>query len=44
VRAVKFGIFHEHQLPRPWNDGDELREPLRGFQAAGVAAFMNPAR
>jgi alkanesulfonate monooxygenase SsuD/methylene tetrahydromethanopterin reductase-like flavin-dependent oxidoreductase (luciferase family) len=22
---VKFGIFYEHQLPRPWNDGDELR-------------------
>jgi alkanesulfonate monooxygenase SsuD/methylene tetrahydromethanopterin reductase-like flavin-dependent oxidoreductase (luciferase family) len=20
---VKFGIFYEHQLPRPWNDGDE---------------------
>jgi len=22
---VKFGIFYEHQLPRPWRDGDELR-------------------
>ena len=22
---MKFGIFYEHQLPRPWNDGDELR-------------------
>jgi alkanesulfonate monooxygenase SsuD/methylene tetrahydromethanopterin reductase-like flavin-dependent oxidoreductase (luciferase family) len=22
---VKFGIFYEHQLPRPWGDGDELR-------------------
>jgi alkanesulfonate monooxygenase SsuD/methylene tetrahydromethanopterin reductase-like flavin-dependent oxidoreductase (luciferase family) len=21
---VKFGIFYEHQLPRPWEDGDEL--------------------
>ncbi|HUJ75799.1 MAG TPA: LLM class flavin-dependent oxidoreductase, partial [bacterium] len=21
----KFGIFYEHQLPRPWNAGDELR-------------------
>jgi hypothetical protein len=31
---VKFGIFYEHQLPRPWNDG----EALRGFQAAGAAA------
>jgi alkanesulfonate monooxygenase SsuD/methylene tetrahydromethanopterin reductase-like flavin-dependent oxidoreductase (luciferase family) len=22
---VKFGIFHEHQVPRPWEDGDERR-------------------
>jgi alkanesulfonate monooxygenase SsuD/methylene tetrahydromethanopterin reductase-like flavin-dependent oxidoreductase (luciferase family) len=22
---VKFGIFYEHQLPRPWADGDEHR-------------------
>jgi alkanesulfonate monooxygenase SsuD/methylene tetrahydromethanopterin reductase-like flavin-dependent oxidoreductase (luciferase family) len=22
---MKFGIFYEHQLPRPWNDGAELR-------------------
>ncbi len=22
---MQFGIFYEHQLPRPWNDGDELR-------------------
>ena len=22
---MKFGIFYEHQLPRPWKDGDELR-------------------
>ena len=22
---MKFGIFYEHQLPRPWNDGDEQR-------------------
>ena len=21
--AMKFGIFYEHQIPRPWNDGDE---------------------
>ncbi len=20
-----FGIFYEHQLPRPWNEGDEHR-------------------
>lgn len=22
---MKFGIFYEHQLPRPWEEGDELR-------------------
>jgi alkanesulfonate monooxygenase SsuD/methylene tetrahydromethanopterin reductase-like flavin-dependent oxidoreductase (luciferase family) len=22
---MKFGIFYEHQIPRPWADGDELR-------------------
>jgi alkanesulfonate monooxygenase SsuD/methylene tetrahydromethanopterin reductase-like flavin-dependent oxidoreductase (luciferase family) len=22
---MKFGIFYEHQLPRPWNDGQELK-------------------
>ncbi len=22
---MRFGIFYEHQLPRPWNDGDEQR-------------------
>lgn len=22
---MKFGVFYEHQIPRPWNDGDELR-------------------
>ena len=22
---MKFGIFYEHQLPRPWDDGAELR-------------------
>src|SRR3981189_2554988 len=22
---MKFGIFYEHQLPRPWNEGDEYR-------------------
>ena len=21
---MKFGIFYEHQLPRPWDDGREL--------------------
>jgi alkanesulfonate monooxygenase SsuD/methylene tetrahydromethanopterin reductase-like flavin-dependent oxidoreductase (luciferase family) len=22
---MKFGIFYEHQIPRPWNEGDEQR-------------------
>jgi len=22
---MKFGIFYEHQLPKPWNEGDEQR-------------------
>jgi len=22
---MKFGIFYEHQLPKPWNEGDELK-------------------
>ena len=22
---MKFGVFYEHQLPRPWHEGDELR-------------------
>ena len=22
---MKFGIFYEHQIPRPWRDGDEHR-------------------
>ncbi len=25
IRSVKFGIFYEHQLPRPWSDGAELK-------------------
>src|SRR6185295_8599519 len=24
-RRVKFGIFYEHQLPRPWTDDSEYR-------------------
>ena len=20
-----FGVFYEHQLPKPWNEGDEAR-------------------
>jgi alkanesulfonate monooxygenase SsuD/methylene tetrahydromethanopterin reductase-like flavin-dependent oxidoreductase (luciferase family) len=25
MAAMRFGIFYEHQLPRPWNPGDEAR-------------------
>ena len=34
---MKFGIFYEHQLPRPWEPDSELRLPdseLRLFQDA----------
>ena len=25
LRGMKFGVFYEHQLPRPWEAGDELQ-------------------
>ncbi len=34
---MKFGIFYEHQLPRPWHEGDEhrlLREALEQVELA----------
>ena len=43
---MKFGIFYEHQLPRPWRQGDEhrlledtleLRERLEPAIAAALA-------
>jgi alkanesulfonate monooxygenase SsuD/methylene tetrahydromethanopterin reductase-like flavin-dependent oxidoreductase (luciferase family) len=39
---VKFGIFYEHQLPRPWDDGDELRliqDALDQVEAADRLGF-----
>src|SRR3569833_1517800 len=24
-RAMRFGIFYEHQLPKPWDEGDEAK-------------------
>jgi alkanesulfonate monooxygenase SsuD/methylene tetrahydromethanopterin reductase-like flavin-dependent oxidoreductase (luciferase family) len=42
---VRFGIFHEHQVPRPWQDGDERRvfeEALEQGELAdriGIDAF-----
>ena len=29
---MKFGIFYEHQLPRPWKEGDEQRLFHEGIQ------------
>ena len=28
---MKFGIFYEHQLPRPWEPGAELRIQVDGI-------------
>ncbi|MFS2293659.1 MAG: LLM class flavin-dependent oxidoreductase, partial [Actinomadura sp.] len=25
VVAIRFGLFYEHQLPRPWSEGQELK-------------------
>ena len=39
---MKFGIFYEHQLPRPWADGAEeklLHEALDQVQLASGVAF-----
>ena len=34
---MKFGIFYEHQLPRPWNDGDEQRLFQEALEQVEVA-------
>ncbi len=42
VTAVKFGIFYEHQLPRPWHDGDEqqlFNEALEQVELADRLGF-----
>ncbi len=34
---MKFGLFYEHQIPRPWNDGDEhklLKDALEQVEVA----------
>ncbi len=39
---MKFGIFYEHQLPRPWGDGDEhrlLQEALDQVELADKLGF-----
>ena len=35
---MRFSIFYEHQLPRPWNDGAEARV----VHEALSFAFINP--
>ena len=40
--AVKFGIFHEHQVPRPWEDADDRRvfaEALAEIELADRLGF-----
>ena len=39
---MKFGLFYEHQIPRPWEDGDELRlfqEALAEVELADQLGF-----
>ncbi|WP_419918326.1 LLM class flavin-dependent oxidoreductase [Candidatus Poriferisocius sp.] len=39
---MKFGVFYEHQLPRPWRDGDEqrlLHEALEQVERADELGF-----
>lgn len=39
---MKFGLFYEHQLPRPWAEGDEerlLREALEQIELADRLGF-----
>ncbi len=41
-RVVKFGLFYEHQVPRPWQDGDERRvfgEALEQIEFADRLGF-----
>src|SRR3954465_14229847 len=42
VRAMRFGIFYEHQLPRPWDPDAEhrlLREALEQVEIADRLGF-----
>ena len=41
LRAMRFGIFYEHQVPRPWDDGDEHRVFAGGARAVRA---RRPAR
>src|SRR3990172_12889246 len=42
---MKFGMFYEHQLPRPWGEGDELRlfqDALEQVELADRLGFDSP--
>ena len=34
---MKFGIFYEHQVPRPWEEGDEVRVMQEAMEEAELA-------
>ena len=37
LKSIKFGIFYEHQLPKPWGEGKELKlfqDTLEQFELA----------
>ena len=39
---MKFGIFYEHQLRKPWNDGDEhklLKDSLDQIELADKLGY-----
>ncbi|MGH8982914.1 MAG: LLM class flavin-dependent oxidoreductase, partial [Acidimicrobiia bacterium] len=39
---MRFGLFFEHQVPRPWDDGDEsrtFREALEQIELADRLGF-----
>ena len=33
---MRFGIFYEHQLPKPWNEGDEARLFHQALEQVGM--------
>ncbi|MGH8982507.1 MAG: LLM class flavin-dependent oxidoreductase [Acidimicrobiia bacterium] len=38
---MKFGLFYEHQLPRPWDDGDERRVFAEALEQIELADRLN---
>ncbi|MDG2260878.1 MAG: hypothetical protein P8N50_00930 [Actinomycetota bacterium] len=34
---MKFGVFYEHQIPRPWDEMSEYRQFQNALQQIGVA-------